>query len=58
MNKELIKKTDGEKIVSTYSRYDMAADSAKGAYCYDTDGKKYVDFTAGIGVNSLGFCDD
>lgn len=58
MNKELIKRTDGEKIVSTYSRYDMAADSAKGAYCYDTDGKKYVDFTAGIGVNSLGFCDD
>lgn len=58
MNKELIKRTDGEKIVLTYSRYDMAADSAKGAYCYDTDGKKYVDFTAGIGVNSLGFCDD
>lgn len=58
MNKELMKKIDGEKIVSTYSRYDMAAESAKGAYCYDADGKKYVDFTAGIGVNSLGFCDD
>lgn len=58
MNKDLIKKTDGEKIVSTYSRYDMAADSGKGACCYDTDGRKYIDFTAGIGVNSLGFCDD
>ncbi|MDO4485213.1 MAG: acetylornithine/succinylornithine family transaminase [Bacillota bacterium] len=58
MNKEMIRKTDNEKIVPTYSRYDMAADKGKGACCYDTDGKKYIDFTAGIGVNSLGFCDD
>ena len=58
MNKEMIRETDKKKIVSTYSRYDMAADRGKGACCYDTDGKKEIDFTAGIGVNSLGFCDD
>ena len=58
MNKEMIRETDKKKIVSTYSRYDMAAYRGKGACCYDTDGKKYIDFTAGIGVNSLGFCDD
>ena len=58
MNKEMIRETDKKKIVSTYSRYDMAADRGKGACCYDTDVKKYIDFTAGIGVNSLGFCDD
>lgn len=58
MNKDMIKKLDAEKIVPTYSRYDMAADKGKGAYCWDTEGKKYVDFTAGIGVNCLGFCDD
>ena len=58
MNKEMIRETDKKKIVSTYSRYDMAADRGKGGCCYDTDGKKYIDFTAGIGVNSLGFCDD
>lgn len=58
MNKEMIKTADKEKIVSMYSRYDMAAEKGKGSYCYDADGKKYVDFTAGIGVNSLGFCDD
>lgn len=58
MNKEMIRETDKKKIVSTYSRYDMAADRGKGACCYDMDGKKYIDFTAGIGVNSLGFCDD
>ncbi|MCB6992500.1 aspartate aminotransferase family protein [bacterium 210820-DFI.6.37] len=58
MNKQDIKKLDQEKIIGTYGRYDMAADSGKGAVCTDTDGKEYIDFTAGIGVNSLGFCDD
>jgi len=57
MNSENIKKTDSEKIVHTYSRYDMVAEKGSGAYCYSAEGKKYVDFTAGIGVNSLGFCD-
>ena len=58
MNSSEIKTLDKEKIVSTYARYDMAADHGKGSYCFDMDGKKYVDFTAGIGVNCLGFCDD
>ena len=58
MNSEAIRKLDKERIVSTYARYDMTADHGKGACCFDKEGKKYVDFTAGIGVNSLGFCDD
>ena len=58
MNKEEIKKLDQEKIVGTYSRYDMVADHGKGARCVSVDGKEYIDFTAGIGVNCLGFCDD
>ena len=58
MNSSEIKKLDKEKIVSTYSRYDLVADSGKGACCISADGRKYIDFTAGIGVNSLGFCDD
>lgn len=53
-----IKALDKERIVSTYARHDMAASSGKGVYCYDTDGKKYIDFTAGIGVNCLGYCDE
>ena len=32
--------------------------SGKGACCVSADGKEYIDFTAGIGVNCLGFCDD
>lgn len=58
MNKEEIKKLDQEKIVGTYSRYDMVADHGKGAKCVSVDGREYIDFTAGIGVNCLGFCDD
>ena len=58
MNSNEIKKLDKEKIVSTYGRYDLVAESGKGACCTSADGKKYIDFTAGIGVNSLGFCDD
>ena len=58
MNSKEIKIIDKEKIVSTYGRYDMAAAEGKGVYCYDTDGKKYIDFTAGIGVNCLGFSDE
>ena len=58
MKKIDIKEMDRETIVGTYARYDMAADHGTGAVCVDTDGKEYIDFTAGIGVNSLGFCDE
>ena len=53
-----IKKTDKEKIVNTYARYDLAVKQGKGSVCTSYDGKEYIDFTSGIGVNSLGFCDD
>lgn len=58
MNSNEIKNLDKEKIVGTYSRYDMVANSGSGSHCVSKDGKKYIDFTSGIGVNSLGFCDE
>ncbi len=58
MNTNDIKKLDRERIAGTYGRHDMAAATGRGARCYDTDGKEYIDFTAGIGVNSLGYCDE
>lgn len=58
MKKIDVKRMDQEKIVGSYARYDLVADHGKGAICVDEDGKEYIDFTAGIGVNSLGFCDD
>jgi acetylornithine/N-succinyldiaminopimelate aminotransferase len=42
----------------TYGRYDVALEKGKGCYAYDENGKKYLDVSSGIGVNSLGYCDD
>ena len=58
MNSNEIKTLDKEKIVGTYGRYDMVADHGHGARCVSADGTGYIDFTSGIGVNSLGFCDE
>lgn len=45
-------------IMSTYSRFNVALESGKGATAYDQDGKKYIDFGSGIGVNALGYADE
>ncbi|WP_225744559.1 aspartate aminotransferase family protein [Marinilactibacillus sp. Marseille-P9653] len=42
-------------ITPTYSRVNVALEKGYGYYVYDEDGKQYLDFTAGIGVNSLGY---
>ena len=52
-----IKKLDDEYIMHTYGRYPLAIDSGKSATCFAPDGKAYIDFTSGIGVNSMGFSD-
>ena len=57
-NFELIKNQDKTYVANTYGRFDVAIKEGKGATCKDFDGKEYVDFSSGIGVNSLGFCDE
>lgn len=52
------KEKDLKYIMHTYGRYDVALKSGKGAVAYDEDGKKYIDVSSGIGVNSLGYCND
>lgn len=52
------KEKDLKYIMHTYGRYDVALAKGKGAVVYDEDGKRYIDVASGIGVNSLGFCDD
>lgn len=49
---------DKEYIAGTYGRFALEAQSGRGAICIDTTGKSYVDFSTGIGVNALGFCDE
>ena len=45
-------------MMPTYGRFPVALVSGKGAVATDTEGRQYIDFTSGIGVNSLGYCDD
>ena len=53
-----IKALDDEYVAHTYGRFPVGIKEGKGSTCYDFDGKKYIDFSSGIGVNSLGFCDE
>lgn len=42
-------------LLHTYNRYKIVLKKGDGVYLYDTDGKKYLDFAAGIAVFSLGY---
>ncbi|HET7441556.1 MAG TPA: aminotransferase class III-fold pyridoxal phosphate-dependent enzyme, partial [Terriglobales bacterium] len=41
-------------LLSTYSRYPVALERGKSVFLYDFEGKRYLDFVAGLGVNALG----
>lgn len=45
-----------EAFLKAYGRYDIVLEKGEGVYLYDTKGRRYLDFYAGIGVNSLGYC--
>lgn len=48
--------TRGENaFLKAYGRYDVVLEKGEGVYLYDTNGRRYLDFYAGIGVNSLGY---
>ena len=42
-------------LVHTYNRFPVVFDRGEGVYLYDTEGKKYLDFAAGIAVCGLGY---
>lgn len=44
-------------LMHTYGRYQVVLDHGEGVYLFDTDGKKYLDFSAGIAVFALGYGD-
>lgn len=48
------KKTD-EHVVHAYNRFPVTLERGEGVYVYDTNGKKYLDFAAGVAVSSLGY---
>lgn len=54
--KEIKEKFDSH-IMKSYSRFDVLIEKGKGAKAENGE-KNYIDFTSGIGVNALGYCDD
>lgn len=50
-----IEKAD-KYIMKTYGRYPLVPVKGEGCHLWDADGKKYLDFLAGVAVNNLGHC--
>ena len=57
MDSEKVIKRDNEYVLHTYARNPIAIEKGHGLYAEGPEGQKYLDFTSGIGVNSLGYCD-
>lgn len=53
-----IKDKVNKYMIETYERFDFLAETAKGMYLYDEKGTPYLDFYAGIAVNSAGNCNE
>lgn len=47
-----------KNVMQTYGRYGVVVERGTGRTCVDENGMEYIDFGSGIGVNSLGFCDE
>lgn len=55
MNKEDYMSGAEHALLHTYNRFPVVLEKGEGVYLYDTDGKKYLDFAAGIAVCALGY---
>ena len=51
---EQIAALERQYLLQTYSRYPVLLQRGKGVFLFDIEGKKYLDFVSGIGVNALG----
>ena len=56
MNTQAIIARDDANVLHTYGRSPIALVEGRGMYARDAEGREYLDFTSGIGVNALGFC--
>lgn len=54
MTQDIIQMAEGS-LLHTYNRFPIVLDHGEGVYLYDADGKKYLDFAAGIAVFALGY---
>ena len=54
-NKEEQIRQAEESLLHVYNRFSLVLDKGDGVYLYDTDGKQYLDFAAGIAVMAFGY---
>jgi acetylornithine/N-succinyldiaminopimelate aminotransferase len=54
-SRQWIEKAD-KFIMKTYGRYPLVPVKGEGCFLWDADGRKYLDFLAGVAVNNLGHC--
>lgn len=57
MNAAEAKQRESQVLLPTYDRIRLLLDHGKDVHLYDSDGRKYLDFVSGIGVNALGYGD-
>ncbi len=55
-NKNIIEQSE-EYLFHLYNRFNVAFVKGEEVYLLDADGKKYLDFSSGIGVNAIGYND-
>lgn len=58
MNKQEYINEAERDLLHTYNRFGLVLDHGEGVYLYDTDGRKYLDFAAGIAVCALGYSNE
>ncbi len=58
LTKEQLIAKANKYLIDTAARFDFIEERAKGVHIYDTDGKEYLDFYAGIAVNNAGNCNE
>lgn len=51
---EQIAERERQFLLQTYNRYPIVLSRGKGVFLYDIEGKRYLDFVSGLGVNALG----
>lgn len=58
MEKQEYINTAEQELLHTYNRFSLVLDHGEGVHLYDTDGKEYLDFAAGIAVCALGYSNE
>ncbi len=55
LKREEIQVLEEHFLFPTYKRYELFVSHGSGAYVFDLEGRRYLDFLGGIAVNSLGY---